>query len=60
MLVIMYYPTVNIFVAIKMRFKNPITAILADTYLALDLCHQDEKAILLSAYFVYLVDGSHW
>jgi len=34
------YPAVDIFVAMKTRSENPVTTILADTYLALDLCHE--------------------
>jgi len=34
------YVAVDIFVAVKTRSENPVTAILADTYLALDLCHE--------------------
>jgi len=31
---------VDIFVAVRTRFENPVTAILVDTYLALDLCYE--------------------
>jgi len=34
------YIAVDIFVVVKTRFENPVTAILADTLLALDLCHE--------------------
>jgi len=34
------YAAVDIFVASKMRYENSITAILANTYLALDLCYE--------------------
>ena len=31
------YAAIDIFVAVRTRFENPVTAVLADTYLALDL-----------------------
>jgi len=31
---------VDIFVAVRTRFENPVTTILAHTYLALDLCYE--------------------
>jgi len=32
------YVVVDIFVVVRTRFENPVTTILANTYLALDLC----------------------
>jgi len=34
------YAAVDIFVVVKTRSENPVTTILANTYLALDLCHE--------------------
>ena len=34
------YATIDIFVAVRTRSENPVTAVLADTYLALNLCYE--------------------
>jgi len=45
---------VDIFVAVRMRFENPVTAILADTYLALDLCYETKVRKLCCLPMLYI------
>jgi len=52
------YDAMGVFVAVKTRAENPVSAILADTYAALDLCHERRKrkmACYSAALYVWLV-----
>jgi len=49
---------IKVFLAFKTRAKNPVTAILADTYIALDQCHLGKRRLIvccLPALFVWLI-----
>ena len=49
---------INVFVAFKTRSENPVTAILADIYLALDECHSQKIKLItccLPTLFFWLV-----
>jgi len=49
------YAAMDIFVAVRTRSKNPVTAVLADTYLALDLCYERKvKKMLCSVHILYV------
>jgi len=42
-------------VAVRAKFENPVTAVLADTYLALDLCYERKvKNMLCSVHVLYV------
>jgi len=52
------YDTIGVFVAVKTRAENPVSAILADIYATLDLWQERRKrkmACCLSALYVWLV-----
>jgi len=54
----MDYEAIGVFVVVKTRAENPISAILANTYAALDLWHERRKrkmACCLPALYVWLV-----
>jgi len=49
---------IKAFLAFKTRAENPVTAILADTYIALDQCHSGKRRLIvccLPALFVRLI-----
>jgi len=49
------YAAVDIFVVVRTRSENPVTAILADTYLALDLCYERKvRKMLCSVHILYV------
>jgi len=49
------YVVVDIFVVVRTRFENPVTTILADTYLALDLCYERKvRKRLCSVHILYV------
>ena len=49
------YAVIDIFVAVRTRFENPVTAILADTYLALDLCYERKvRKMLCLVHILYV------
>ena len=49
------YAAIDIFVAARTRFENPVTAALADTYLALDLCYERKvRKMLCSVHVLYV------
>jgi len=49
------YAAIDIFVAVRTRFENPVTAVLADTYLALDLCYERKvRKMLCSVHVLYV------
>jgi len=49
------YAAIDIFVAVKLRSENPVTAVLADTYLALDMCYERKvRKILCSVHVLYV------
>ena len=49
------YVAVDIFIAVRTRSENPVTAILADTYLALDLCYKRKvRKMLCSVHILYV------
>jgi len=50
--------TIKVFLAFKTRAENPVTAILADTYIDLDQCHSGKRRLIvcfLPALFVWLI-----
>jgi len=51
---------IKAFLALKTLAENPVTAILADSYIALDQCHSGKRKIdsLLLTYFVCLANCS--
>jgi len=45
----------DIFVVVRTRSENPVTTILADTYLALDLCYERKvRKMLCSVHILYV------
>jgi len=52
----MEYAAVDIFVAVRTRFENPVTAVLADTYLALDLFYErNVRKMTVHVLYVWLM-----
>jgi len=49
------YAAIDIFVAVRTRFENLVTVVLADTYLALDLCYERKvRKMLCSVHVLYV------
>jgi len=49
------YAAIDIFVAVRTKFENPVTVVLADTYLALDLCYERKlRKMLCSVHVLYV------
>ena len=49
------YAAIDIFVAVRTRFENPVTVVLADTYLALDLCYErNMRKMICSVHILYV------
>ena len=53
------YAAINVFVAVKNRYENPVTAILADIYETLDSCYEmKDMKVLYCLPVLYVPDTS--